>query len=344
MKHPANNINLSKIFHSMADCYSYLGATERFRAIAYENAAKMLFNMSEDISFYKDVKTLDELGGIGESIASKILEYLHTGKIKTYEQLKKKVPFELLELMNITGFGPATLRTLHKQLHINTKEDLIDALQHNRLSKLKGFGPKKISNMMQALKLEKENKKRLALADAEKIGNKLLALVKTFPGVQHAELAGSLRRRKETIGDIDLIITANEKDRKKIIAKILKLPDIEKVIVAGQTKASIVLKAEQIQVDIRIVSDHEFGSAMLYFTGSKEHTVKLRTIAKERGLKMNEYGVFNGLGERIAGNTEEEIYQTLNMNYILPEERLDKGEIERAMQRVHAKKINKKSL
>ena len=325
----------------MADCYSYLGATERFRAIAYENAAKMLFNMSEDISLYKDVKTLDELGGIGESIATKIIEYIHTGKIKVYEQLKKKVPFELLELMNITGFGPATLRTLHKQLHINTKEDLIDALQHNRLSKLKGFGPKKISNMMQALKLEKENKKRLALADAEKIGNKLLALVKTFPGVQHAELAGSLRRRKETIGDIDLIITANEKDRKKIIGKFTSMPGIEKIIAAGRTKASIVLKEQQVQVDVRIVSNHEFGAAMLYFTGSKEHNIKLRSIAKERGFKINEYGIFNEQDEWLAGETEEEMYRFLGMNYIPPEKRLNKGEIEEAMRKKGNNILNK---
>lgn len=333
MKHPVNNIRLANIFQSMADCYSYLGAPERFRAIAYENAAKILPNMEEDISVYKDVKALDALGGIGESIAAKIIEYLRTGKIKTYEQLKKKVPFELMELMNITGFGPATLRTLHKQLHINSKEDLIDALRNNRLSKLKGFGPKKINNMMQALKLEKENKKRLPLADAEKIGNKLLALVKTFPAVHHAELAGSLRRRKETIGDLDLIITANEKDRKKIISKLTTMPGVEKVIAAGRTKASIVLKELQMQVDVRIVNDHEFGAAMLYFTGSKEHNIKLRSIARERGFKINEYGIFNEQDEWLAGETEEEMYRFLGMSYIPPEKRLNKGEIEQAMRK-----------
>lgn len=323
----------------MADCYSYLGATERFRSIAYENAAKILYNMSEDISLYKDVKALDALGGIGESIAAKIIEYLRTGKIKAYEQLKQKVPFELLELMNITGFGPATLRTLHKQLHIKTKDDLIDALQHNRLSKLKGFGPKKISNMMQALKLEKENKKRHAFADAEKIGNRLLAFVKTIPGVKRAELAGSLRRKKETIGDIDLIITANENDRKKIISKLTTMPGVEKIIAAGRTKASIVLKEQHVQVDVRIVSDHEFGAAMLYFTGSKEHNIKLRSIAKERGLKINEYGIFNKQDKWLAGETEEEMYSFLGMNYIPPEKRLNKGEIEQAMSKKRGQNI-----
>lgn len=324
----------------MADCYSYLGAAERFRSIAYENAAKIMVNMHEDVSNYKDVTALDALGGIGKSIAAKIIEYLSTGKIKAYEKLKTKVPFELLELMNITGFGPATLRTLHEQLQINTKEELIDALQHNQLSKIKGFGPKRISNMMHALKLEKEHKQRLPLVKAKKIADQLLALVKTFPGVTRAELAGSLRRKKETVGDIDLIITATEKDRKKIITKLTTMPAVEKVIAAGRTKVSLVLREQQIQADVRIVSADELGAAMLYFTGSKEHNIHLRSIAKQRGLKINEYGIFNARDQRLAGETEEEMYRLLGMNYIPPEKRLNKGEIEDAM---HNKKILNKN-
>jgi DNA polymerase (family X) len=152
-----NNAALSSIFHRMADCYRYLGNKERFRAIAYENVAKMLHNMNEDIANYAtDIKSLDEIKGIGESIAEKIIEYLHTGKIRTFEQLKKQVPYELLELMDITGFGPATLKTLHEELLISKKEDLIKALETGRLNNLKGFGEKKIENMRRALKLFKE--------------------------------------------------------------------------------------------------------------------------------------------------------------------------------------------
>lgn len=330
MKHPAHNLQLAAIFHSMADCYNYLGKEERFRALAYENAAKMLYNMSEDVAVYNSVAKLDELQGIGESIAEKILEFLATGRIKTYEQLKKKVPFALLELMNITGFGPATLRTLHKQLHIGTLEELTEALQQNRLQHLKGFGPKKIGNMMRALKLEKEDRQRLPLAEAEQIANELVEQVRSIPGVQRAELAGSLRRRKETIGDIDLIITAAVKDRKKIVRKFTSLPGVEKIIAAGTTKVSVVLQQKHIQVDARIVTNEEFGAAMLYFTGSKEHNIQLRSIAKERGLKINEYGIFTRQGKRVAGATEEEMYKYLGLQYIPPEQRLNRGEIERA--------------
>ncbi|TWI79283.1 DNA polymerase (family 10) [Lacibacter cauensis] len=332
MLHPAHNLQLAAIFHSMADCYNYLGKEERFRALAYENAAKMLYNMPEDVAVYNNIAKLDELQGVGESIAEKILEFLQTGTIKTYEQLKKKVPFALLELMNITGFGPATLRTLHKQLHIGTLEELAEALQQNRLQHLKGFGSKKISNMLRALKLEKEDRQRLPLAEAEQIANKLVEQVRSIPGVQRAELAGSLRRRKETIGDIDLVITTDAKDRKKIVRKLIALPGIEKVIAAGTTKISIVLAPKHIQVDARIVRDDEFGAAMLYFTGSKEHNIQLRSIARERGLKINEYGIFTKQGKRVAGATEQEMYNYLGLHYIPPEQRVNQGEIERAKQ------------
>lgn len=319
------------IFHSMADCYSYLGKEERFRSIAYENVAKMLHNMTEDIATYAtDVKTLDELGGIGESIAEKIIEYLRTGKIKTFETLQKQVPFELLELMNITGFGPATLRSLHENLHINNRNELIDAIEKGKLKTIKGFGSARIENMIKALKLGKDSQKRILLKDAEITGNSILKQIKEIPGVHRAELAGSLRRKKETIGDIDIVITADVKDRGKIIRIFISLPEVEKVIAAGRTKASVIISANQMQVDIRIVHDYEFGAAMLYFTGSKEHNIKLRTIARERGFKINEYGIFDSAGKRVAGNTEEEMYRFLGLRYIPPEKRLNKGEIEKA--------------
>jgi DNA polymerase (family X) len=330
MTHPENNIRLSSIFHNMADCYRYLGTSERFRSIAYENAAKILYNMKEDIAVYaKDVQTLDELGGIGESIAQKIIEFLQTGKIKTFDTLKKQVPFELLELMNIKGMGPSTLKTLHENLNISNREDLEKALNENKFNSIKGFGAVKIENIKRSLKLGKDSQKRILLKDAEKIGNQVLNQIKQIPFIHQAELAGSLRRRKETIGDIDIIITADEKNWKKIIQKIIDLPLVETVITAGRTKASMLLKEKKIQVDVRIVHDNEFGSAMLYFTGSKEHNVKLRTMAKEVGYKINEYGLFNEKNERLAGKTEQEMYQALGLKYIPPEKRLNEGEIEK---------------
>ncbi len=327
-----NNAALSSIFFHMADCYRYLGNEERFRAIAYDKAGKVLTNMKEDIATYaRDVKTLDEIGGIGESIAEKIIEYLHTGKIKKFEQLKKQVPYELLELMGITGFGPATLKVLHEKLHISNREDLIHALEKDKLKGLKGFGEKKIENMKRALKLFKESK-RMPLKEAERTGNEILGEIVKIPGVEKAALAGSLRRKKETVGDIDIVVLAEPKYRKKIVNRILALPQIEKVLAKGMTKLSVVLKKGEVQVDIRLVHDYEYGAAMLYFTGSKEHNIKLRTIAKQRGYKINEYGIFDAAtNKRLAGETEEEMYRFLHLKYIPPEQRLDKGEIEKAV-------------
>jgi DNA polymerase (family 10) len=329
-----NNTALGEIFHQMADCYRYLGTEERFRAFAYENVSKVLHNMKEDIADYAtDVKTLDEIGGIGESIAEKIIEYLHTGAIKTFEQLKKKVPFELLELMYSNGLGPATLKILYEKLNISNREDLIEAIEEKKLKTLKGFGDKKIEIIKQSLKLVKAGR-RMPLAEAEKIGTEILSAVKEMPGVQKAELAGSLRRKKETVGDIDIVIAAQPKRRKKIVTRFVQLPQVGKILAKGLTKASVVLKQTNVQVDIRLVHDYEFGAALLYFTGCKEHNVKLRTIAKKRGYKINEYGIFGAANnERVAGETEEEMYAFLKMKYIKPEMRLDRGEIEKAVLR-----------
>lgn len=320
---------LSVIFHRMADCYRY--QEDRFRAIAYENVSKVLHNMKEDITDYaKDVKTLDAIGGIGESIAEKIIEFLQTGKIRTFEKLKKKVPYKLLELMDIKGFGPSTLRTLHDELRIRDREELIRALEEGKLTGLKGFGEKKIEGMKRSLKLFKETL-RMPLREAQQTGNGMLKEIRKFPGVQKAELAGSLRRKKETIGDIDIIILAEPRDRKKIVDRFIHLPQVGKVLAKGATRASVVLKRGNVQVDIRLVHDYEYGSAMLYFTGSKEHNIRLRTRARNLGYKINEYGLFGiATGRRLAGATEEEIYSLLKLKYIPPEKRLDRGEIEAA--------------
>ncbi len=326
-----NNEAIASLFHRMADCYRYLGNEERFRAIAYENVAQILHNLKEDIAAYAtNVKTLDDIGGIGESIAEKIIEYLHTGKIETFEKLKRQVPFELLELMEVTGFGPATLKTIHDKLRINKRQDLVDALENGKLVGLKGFGRRKIENMKRALKMYKETQ-RLPLKDAEKIGNEILAEIRKILAVEKAELAGSIRRKKETIGDIDIVVQAARKNCKKIIRKFIALPQVEKVLAKGTTKASVILKTGNVQVDIRLVNDYEYGAALLYFTGSKEHTIKLRTIARERGYKINEYGIFSvANNKRLAVSTKEEMYRFLHMKYIPPEKRLDKGEIENA--------------
>lgn len=334
VKHSVSKINteLADIFRHMADCYRYKGGSDRFRANAYENASRTLNNLEEDVADYADdLKKLEELNGIGESIGEKIIEYIKTGTIKTYEKLKKEVPGELLELMNIENIGPATVRILHEKMKIDNKDDLITALKENRLKGLKGFGEKKIANLSSVLKIKKTDK-RMPLHYALQIGNEILNEIRNIAGVREAELAGSLRRKKETIGDIDIVVLAKPKDRKKIVNRIVALSQVQKILAKGTTKVSVVLK-NNVQVDVRLVNDYEYGAAMLYFTGSREHTIQLRTIAKEKGYKINEYGLFDvKTNRRLAGETEEGMYKVLGLKYIPPEQRLGENEIKRAIQ------------
>ncbi|MBN9351933.1 MAG: hypothetical protein J0H55_14735 [Chitinophagaceae bacterium] len=328
---PKNNMALSAIFQRMSDCYRYLGAEERFRATAYSNASKMLADMPEDISVYAtDVKSLAGLKDIGISIAEKIIEYLQTGRIDVFEQLKKRVPFELLELIDVSGLGPATVRALYEELGTANRQTLIEAVESGRLKGLKGFGKKKIDGIRRALKILKPAK-RMLLEDAQRIANGILEEIKKITGIQKVQIAGSLRRRKETIGDIDIVAVAPPQFRKRIVTHILNLPQVKQVLASGTTKISVVLKEAGAQVDIRLINDYEYGAALLYFTGSREHTILLRTIAKKRGYRMNEYGIFDvQTGKRMAGATEEEMYHFLGLRYIPPEKRLGENEIEEA--------------
>ncbi len=327
-----HNRELADIFHRMAGCYRYQGPEQRFRTIAYENASRTIQGLKDDVSVYAtDVKSLDALSGIGESIAEKIMEYLESGKIKAYEKLKREVPESLLEMMDITGFGPATVRLLHEKFGIGNREELVAAIRAEKLKGLKGFGEKKIENLMRGLKLYKEGHERMLLSIALETGNELLAAINKTEGVIKAELAGSLRGRKETIGDIDIIACAQRKNWKKIMSKILKIHNFGRILASGETKISFLLKKGHSQVDIRLVNEGEYGAALLYFTGSKEHNVKLRSWAKARGWKLNEYGVFDAkTDKKLAGKTEEEIYEWFDMQYIPPELREEKGEIELA--------------
>ena len=340
------NRELADIFHQMASCYRYLGDKDRFRVIAYEGASRTLADLKEDISAYaKDVKTLDKLNGIGESIGEKIMEYLRTGKIKVFEGLKKQVPQHLLELMDINGMGPATIKLLYQKLRIENRDDLIQAIEAGRLEKLKGFGAKKIENIKRGLKLFKESHTRMLLHDALMIAETIIQPIRSMPRVIKAEIAGSIRRKKETIGDIDIIALAEKKQWKKIIAGFISLPVTERVLASGETKASILLKKTNMQVDLRLVHENEYGSALLYFTGSKEHNIALRTWAKANGWKVNEYGIFDTkTDKKLAGATEEEIYALFGLQFIPPELREMRGEIEAAGNHVLPKLVDEKDI
>jgi DNA polymerase (family 10) len=324
------NESLAQIFHTMADIYRLMG-NNKFRAIAYQNASNVIDGLPEDISFYVKTDTLDDIPGIGKTLEANIREYLKTGRIARFEKLSRKVPLGLIELMSINGFGPQSLKTIHEKLKLENKDEVISALQDGRIEKLKGFGPKKVENLLRALKLHKTVEERMLLIAALRAGNQMISELKTLPEVKKVELAGSLRRKKETIGDIDILIAAASADRKPVIDLFTSSRMASKVLARGETKASIISKSIKRQVDLRIVKESEWGSALQYFTGSKEHNIHLRTIAKNKGYKISEYGIFNLKDEkRVAGKTEDEIYETLGMQWMPPEMREDRGEIELA--------------
>lgn len=318
----------------MSNIYRYLGAAERFRSTAYAKAAQSIDGLKEDVTTYLSQQTTEDIPGIGESIAEKIGEYVKTGKIRKYEELKRKVPLELLELMNVSGFGPQTLKQIHRELKISTKEALIKAIEDGRISRLKGFGPKKVENMKRGLKLQKQASERMPLWKAMQIGERIVNQLRVLEEIREIELAGSIRRGKETIGDIDILIACDPAHRRKVIEFFTRVPDVKVVLAKGETKASILIKERNVQVDLRVINDQEWGAALLYFTGSKEHNIYLRTLAREKGLKISEYGVFDASSQkRLAGKNEKEIYDLFGLQFIPPELREMRDEFELAAKR-----------
>lgn len=325
----ALNHELARVLNHLGSIYRYLGNEERFRATAYSKAALSIDGLKEDVTVYIKDGTVDQIPGIGESIAEKIVEFVRTGKIKKYEELKKKVPVELLELMNVSGFGPQSLKQIHTALKISTRDELIRALEDGRISALKRFGAKKVENMMRGLKLQKQSEERMLLWKALQIGERIVESMKKLREIKKIELAGSIRRGRETIGDIDILVSCQPSHRKKVVREFTLLPDRKMVLAKGETKASIIIREQNKQVDLRVLNEQEWGSGLLYFTGSKEHNVYLRSLAKENGMKINEYGVFRQKDDkRIAGKTEEEIYSLFGFQFIPPEIREMKGEFE----------------
>ncbi len=326
----SKNRELAQIFDRMADILEFLGDNP-YRISAYRRVAELIANLSEDIEeLYRSGK-LQKLPGIGASTLLKIEEFLKTGRIKKYEELKKKVPEELIELMDVPGVGPKTLRVAYDKLGVRTQEDFIRVLKDGSLARLPGFGPKKVENILKGIDLWRRTKERIHIIEAYPMAQEVLSYVKEAEGIEKASVAGSLRRFKETIGDIDILVSAPKSLWRSIHEHFVSYPEAESILARGETKSSIVLKNGR-QVDLRTVEPESWGSALQYFTGSKEHNVRLRDIAKEKGLKVNEYGVFvASTGERLGGKEEEEVYRLVGMVWIPPEIRENWGEIELAL-------------
>ncbi len=327
----AQNRELSEIFNEMASITEFLEGSQSFRASAYQNGADALKELDTDIEELAKEQDLTKIEGIGKSIASKIEEYLETGHIKKLDELRGKVPEELVKMMAVKGLGPKTLRKFYDELGIRDRKGLEQALNDGSIEGLEGFGAKKVEKIRRGLQMHDEVKERVLLIQAEEVGNKVLERMKDLPRILRMELAGSLRRRKSTVGDIDLLIAAAEEDRPGIHEAFVNMEHAKEVIAHGTSKSSILLKEHDRQIDLRTVDEEEWGAALHYFTGSQSHNIRMRSLAHEKGWKVSEYGVFDqGTGERIAGKSEEEIYGAFDLQWIPPELREDRGEIEAA--------------
>ncbi len=299
----------------------------QFRARAYYRAADTIASLSEnvtDIYNKHGVNGLLEIPSVGKAIASKIEEYLKRGKMHHLEELKAKVPINIDELYRIEGMGPKTIKMLYDKLQIKNLADLEKAATEGKLKTLPGFTEKKVQDIFKQIEFFKRGKGRLIIGEVYPLVKQIEKRLQHIAGVKNAAAAGSIRRMKETIGDIDYLVAAS--DPKQVIDFFVKMPEVQEILGMGQAKAFVKL-ASGIDADLLVVPEESWGSALQYFTGSKEHSVQLRKIATSKGLRLNEWGVFKG-DKRVAGATEEEVYKILGLQWIPPEMRENAGEIE----------------
>jgi len=335
------NQEIAKIFYEIADYLEMEGVA--FKPYAYQKAAITLETLEEDVEeIYKKggIKALEEIPGVGESIALKIEEYLKTGRIKGYEKLKKKTPINLEEIIAVEGMGPKKAKVLYQKLGIRNLKDLEKTARAHKIASLFGFGEKTEKNILEGIAFLKRSKGRFLLGEILPKVKEVYEKFKSLKEVEKIDPAGSVRRMKETIGDVDFLVIS--KNPEKVMDFFVSLPGVIKIWGKGTTKASIRMK-EGFDMDIRVVPDRSYGSALQYFTGSKEHNIATRKIAIDRGFKLSEYGLFRG-SKMIAGADEKEIYQKLGMEWIPPEMRENQGEIEAASERKLPKIIGYKDI
>ncbi|HEY7193686.1 MAG TPA: DNA polymerase/3'-5' exonuclease PolX [Gemmatimonadales bacterium] len=316
------NPDIARIFDEVADLLEIQNANP-FRVRAYRTAARTVRDFPEPLSDIarRDPHALTELPGIGEDLADKIRTIVATGSLPLHRQLAHKVPHGVLDLLRIPSLGPKRAKLLHAKLGIRSPADLRRAIQSGRLTKLKGFGARMIEKLASGLGEAEHAEHRLLLHEAEAYAQALVSFLKQSGEVEQIDVAGSYRRRKETIGDLDILVTG----RPAAMDRFAAFGDIAQVISRGATRATVKLKGG-VQVDLRLVEPAAYGAALLYFTGSKPHNIELRALAQSRKLKLNEYGLFAGT-RRVAGKTEQEVYDKLKLDWIPPELREARGEI-----------------
>jgi len=318
------NLLVAKILNEIADILEMQDV--EFKPRAYRKAARTVESLSKSIEEVYEENKLKELSGVGESIAEKIAEIIETGTSQYLEKLKKQMPADIEALTSIEGMGPKSVKKLYEKLKIKTLDDLARAAEQHEIRKIKGFGPTTEKNILEHLELARRGKERILLGFAMPIANEIKERLKKEKAVSQIEVTGSLRRMKETIGDIDILVSSTEP--KKVADFFVSMKNVREVLGKGVTKCSVILK-NNIRVDLRIIKEKSFGAALMYFTGSKDHNIKLRKIAMSKSYKLNEYGLFKK-DNQIAGKTEKEAYRKLGMDWIAPELRENRGEIEAA--------------
>ena len=300
-----------------------------FKPRAYENAARSIEALEKDVEqIYKEggIEALMKIPGVGEGIANKIEEFILTGKMTALERLKKKVPVDIEGMMGVEGLGPKRIKILYRRLKVKNLEDLEKTAKSGKIAKLEGFGEKSAQNILRGIEFLKRSKGRLLLGYVLPIARDIEERLRNLKEVKQVLIGGSLRRRKETIGDIDILVTSDKPNR--VMDFFVKMPEVAAVYGKGPTKSTVHLKIG-CDCDLRVVPPQSFGAALQYFTGNIDHNVALRKIAISKGYKLNEYGVYRG-NKQIAGKTEEEVYKVLGLRVMPPELRENTGEIEAA--------------
>jgi len=323
---PVHNADIANVFEEIADLLEIENANP-FRVRAYRNAARQMQGMGVPAAdMVAKGEDLTELPGIGDDLAAKIEEIVETGKCQFLEKLRQKTPPTITELLKIPGLGPKRVRALYHELDVHTLEQLARAARDGRIRKLHGFGEKTEQTILEAISAHVEKQARFKLAVAAQYAEPLRKYLEKISGVSQVILAGSYRRFKETVGDIDILVTAGNTEN--VMDRFVAYDEVKDVMAKGSTRATVILKSG-LQVDVRVVNEDCFGAALQYFTGSKAHNIEIRRLAQERRLKISEYGVFKG-DKRIAGDTEESVYRSVGLPWIPPELRENRGEIEAA--------------
>jgi len=325
---PIHNADVAEIFNRIGDLLDIKGDNP-FRIRAYRDGARTVSELSRSVAeMVEGEEDLKALPGIGKDLAAKIEEIVRTGSLSFLEKLEEEIPAGLVELLRISGLGPRKINALYTKLGITSLAQLREAVSRQKIRDLEGFGEKTEQNIRKELDRLAASARRIKLSTADEIARPLLAYLREIKGVRLAEIAGSYRRRMETVGDLDILVV--HVSGSPVMERFLDYDDVQSVVSHGPTRSSALLKSG-VQVDLRAVGAESYGAALLYFTGSKAHNIAVRRIAVKNDLKINEYGVFKGK-KRVAGRTEEGVYKQVGLPFIPPELREDRGEIEAAAQ------------